>query len=127
VRLIADQLIGNARSSTPISGSASTIPGAAADELAPCRASLATCAAASGCKAGLQGATRTETVDGQAYPAGGDVVTKLDGAAVESAAELRSLIDARRPGDRIRLTVVRDGATRTVTVTLASRPDSAEQ
>lgn len=130
VRLIADQLIESGSVEHAYLGvGVETIPAAAADELGtvPGVALASVRSGSPAAKAGLQAATSTETVDGQEYLAGGDVVTKLDGAAVESAAELRSLIDARRPGETIRLTVVRDGATRTVTVTLASRPDSAEQ
>ncbi len=51
----------------------------------------------------------------------GDVITKADGAAVGSD-ELRAAIDAKQPGEKIALTYLREGATHTVTVTLASRP-----
>ncbi len=72
--------------------------------------------------AGLRAATGESTVDGQAYPTGGDVITAVDGNALSSAAELQSAIDAHRPGDTIALTVRRDGSTRTVHVQLATRP-----
>lgn len=130
VRLIADQLIESGSVEHAYLGvGVETIPAAVADELGtvPGVALASVRSGSPAAKAGLQAATSTETVDGQEYPVGGDVVTKLDGTAVESAAELRSLIDARRPGETIRLTAVRDGETRTVTVKLASRPDSAEQ
>jgi putative serine protease PepD len=54
----------------------------------------------------------------------GDVVTKIDGTSVGSADELRRLIDAKQPGDRIELTVRRDGDTKTLEVTLGSRPSA---
>jgi len=52
----------------------------------------------------------------------GDVVTELDGESVESADELRRLIDAKSPGDKAVLTVRRDGDTETLEVTLGTRP-----
>ncbi len=52
----------------------------------------------------------------------GDVVTAVDGKKVASAAALGSAIDAKKPGDRVTLTYVRGGATRTATVTLVTRP-----
>jgi S1-C subfamily serine protease len=73
-------------------------------------------------RAGLRAASGSRLVDGQSYPTGGDVITALDGEKVTSAAELQSAIDARRPGDTVSLTFVRDGDSRTVQVELASRP-----
>ncbi len=54
----------------------------------------------------------------------GDVVTEIDGEAVADADELRTLIDARQPGDSIELTIVRDGGEQTIEVELASRPSA---
>jgi S1-C subfamily serine protease len=72
--------------------------------------------------AGLRAATTTRTVDGEEVPTGGDVITKIDGTAVRSAADLRRLVDAKRPGDVITVTYVHAGVSRTASVTLASRP-----
>jgi len=55
---------------------------------------------------------------------GGDVVTRIDGEVVRSADALRSSIDARKPGETVELTVRRDGSTRTLKVTLGSRPSA---
>ncbi len=54
----------------------------------------------------------------------GDVVTKIDGKTVGSAEELRQLIDAQKPGAQVTLTVERDGDTKTLDVTLGSRPSA---
>jgi putative serine protease PepD len=75
-------------------------------------------------KAGLVAATGEKTVDGAPYPSGGDVVTAVNGTKVETEDDLQQAIDALTPGDKIDLTVVRDGTTRTVTVTLGTRPSS---
>jgi len=130
VRLIADQLIETGSVQHAYLGvGVDTVPAAVAEELdtVPGVAIASVRTGSPAAQAGLRAATGTKVVDGQEYPSGGDVITKLDGTAIESAAELRSLIDARSPGDTIRLTVVRGGKTRTVEVTLASRPDSLEQ
>lgn len=74
--------------------------------------------------AGLRAATGTTTVGGRQYSTGGDVITAVGGKAVADADELRAAIDARRPGDRLTLTIDRAGETKTVTVTLDARPES---
>jgi S1-C subfamily serine protease len=55
-------------------------------------------------------------------PKGGDVIVAVDGARVEESGDLADLISAKRPGERVRLRVVRDDDTRTVSVKLAERP-----
>jgi putative serine protease PepD len=52
----------------------------------------------------------------------GDVITKLDGTPIGSSDELQQAIDARKPGDQITLEVRRGSTTRTVHVTLGTRP-----
>jgi 2-alkenal reductase len=52
----------------------------------------------------------------------GDVVTKLNDQQIDQEHALQSLLLRFRPGDRVRLTIVRDTATQTVEVTLATRP-----
>lgn len=73
-------------------------------------------------KAGLQAATGTRTVDGLERPTGGDVIVEFAGRQVTSEAALQSAVDARRPGDTVRVTFLRDGERRTVEVTLTVRP-----
>jgi S1-C subfamily serine protease len=73
-------------------------------------------------EAGLQPATGTSLVDGQEVPTGGDVVVEFGGEQVASPAELQTAVDARQPGDKIAMTVLRDGSRRTIEVTLGVRP-----
>jgi putative serine protease PepD len=70
--------------------------------------------------AGLHGASGTQTVDGTPFNTGGDVVTAIDGTAVHSATQLVNLIQAKKPGDQISLSIARGGGTQTITVTLGS-------
>ncbi len=73
-------------------------------------------------KAGLSAGTGSQTIDGLPYTANGDVIVKVGGKTVATSDELRSAIDAKKPGDTVSLTVVRSGKQRTVEATLVSRP-----
>jgi S1-C subfamily serine protease len=73
-------------------------------------------------RAGLRAATASRVVDGETYPTGGDVITAIGGRAVTSSEELQSAIDAKRPGDTVSITYVRDGERHTVRVRLGARP-----
>jgi putative serine protease PepD len=50
----------------------------------------------------------------------GDVITAVDGKATPTAPSLRAVIDSDKPGDKITLTVKRNGRTLTVKATLGS-------
>ena len=51
----------------------------------------------------------------------GDVITAVDGASVKSAEQLRAIIAAHKPGDKLTLTYTRSGSSKTVDVTLGTR------
>jgi S1-C subfamily serine protease len=73
-------------------------------------------------EAGLRAATGTEIVDGQQQPTGGDVIVEFDGSPVTSGTALQSAVDARRPGETVSITILRNGDEQTLEVTLAVRP-----
>jgi putative serine protease PepD len=73
-------------------------------------------------QAGLKGATGQRTIDGQQYGTGGDVITAVDGKSVATAEDLQAAIGAKKPGDTVSITYVRDGQTHTVQVKLGTRP-----
>jgi S1-C subfamily serine protease len=73
-------------------------------------------------RAGLSAGDDTETVGGQEFTRDGDVVVAVDGDEVSSAEDLQAAIASHEPGDRITLTVVREGEEREVEVRLAERP-----
>jgi putative serine protease PepD len=115
VRAIVHQLIANGKVEhaylgirmTPIAGGVAVtqvLPGTPAAE------------------AGLMAATGTTDVDGQQQPSGGDVVVEFDGEKVTSAVALQSAVDAHRPGDKVVITIRRDGSLHTIEVTLGVRP-----
>ncbi len=64
--------------------------------------------------AGLKGVTLTR--DGGLIP--GDILTAVDGQPVDSTGRLGAILDQLKVGDRISLTVVRQGKSREVIVTL---------
>jgi putative serine protease PepD len=52
----------------------------------------------------------------------GDTIASLGGTKISSADDLRAAINARKPGDRVSVTYVRNSKRHTVSLTLASRP-----
>jgi S1-C subfamily serine protease len=73
-------------------------------------------------KAGLAGATRQVTVNGVTVPLGGDTIVALDGKSLTSSTQLADAVARHKPGDKLKLEVVRGGAKRTVEVTLGNAP-----
>ncbi|MFE5299558.1 S1C family serine protease [Streptomyces sp. NPDC056632] len=70
-----------------------------------------------------KGGASSVTPGGPADKAGirpGDVITKVDGQRVHSGEELIVKIRAHRPGDRLKLTLTRDGKEQTKTLTLGT-------
>jgi S1-C subfamily serine protease len=57
------------------------------------------------------------------YTLGGDIITALDGRPIRRDDDLSLAIATLSPGTRVALQVWRDGAPRTVTVTLGRRPE----
>jgi len=76
-------------------------------------------------RAGLRGGDENNTVviDGVPVPLGGDIITAIDGAPVKDFSDLISKLTANyRVGDRVTLTIIRDGRTQQVEVELGERP-----
>lgn len=57
----------------------------------------------------------------------GDIIVKVDGKAIKSPRELARTIGAMAPGASAELTVLRDGAERTITVKLGEMPGMEQQ
>ncbi len=53
---------------------------------------------------------------------GGDIITKADGKDIKTSEQLSQLVSGHKPGDKLKLEIVRKKETKTVTVTLAKRP-----
>jgi S1-C subfamily serine protease len=57
---------------------------------------------------------------------GGDIITKVDGKDIKSSDQLAQLIAAHKPGDKVKMELVRKKDTKTVTVTLGKRPPTLQ-
>ena len=73
-------------------------------------------------RAGLLAGTTDVVVGGESYPVGGDVIVGVDGAPVSAFEQLRDAIARKKPGDTIKLDIVRNGAKKSVSVRLAQAP-----
>jgi S1-C subfamily serine protease len=76
-------------------------------------------------QAGLEAGEETVTVEDQEILIGGDVITAVDGEAIEGMNQVAGAVSAKAPGDQLQLEVSRDGESRTVELTLAERPDQS--
>jgi len=76
-------------------------------------------------KAGVRGANESKTINGSVIPVGGDVVTAIDGQPINSFDDLLIYIAMQTsPGQKVNLTVLRDGETLEISVLLEKRPDT---
>jgi S1-C subfamily serine protease len=116
VRVITSQLVASGRARHAFLGVIMTaVPGGVAvTQVRPDTPAAA---------AGLRAATGAKTVDGEEVPTGGDVILAFAGTRVTSPSDLQAAVDARRPGDVVELTILRNGRERTIQITLAERPD----
>ncbi|MBN1246211.1 MAG: PDZ domain-containing protein [Anaerolineae bacterium] len=61
-------------------------------------------------------------MEGSELPVGGDVVTAINGEPINDDDDLLLRISQQEPGDRVTLTLLRDGEARQLDVTLEARP-----
>jgi serine protease Do len=76
-------------------------------------------------KAGLLGSNQQVTINGQAIPVGGDVITAIDGQSVKTMDDVIAyLTDHTDVGQKVTLTILRNGKEMSVEVTLQARPSA---
>jgi len=73
-------------------------------------------------KAGLRGSDRQVSFEGTLLGTGGDIIVAIDGVVVQDMDDLIIHLADRRVGQKVTLTILRDGAERTIEVTLEERP-----
>jgi putative serine protease PepD len=73
-------------------------------------------------QSGVKPATDEVTVQGESWPAGGDVIVKVDSEPIETVEQLSDLIASKKPGDKIEVEVVRGHSHKTLTVKLGRQP-----
>jgi S1-C subfamily serine protease len=79
-------------------------------------------------EAGLLGSDRAANVNGEQVRVGGDVIVAINGLAVQDFEDLVTYLARNTSArDRITLTLLRDGAERTIDVVLGRRPEESTQ
>ncbi|MFZ5863779.1 MAG: S1C family serine protease [Nitrospirota bacterium] len=73
-------------------------------------------------RAGIRGGADRVIVGNTRLVVGGDIIVEADGQAVASTEQLQRLLRAKKPGDTMRLTVVREGRRVNVAMALGERP-----
>jgi len=78
-------------------------------------------------EAGIKGGDTSATIEGASIKLGGDVITEVDGKKVSGMEAVINAVNAASPGEKMELTVDRDGKTKKVSVKLGVRPDSTDE
>jgi len=73
-------------------------------------------------QAGLQGSFKPLLINGTRVLVGGDVITAIDGTPIATFDDLQTFMQTAKPGQQVKLTILRDGKEQTLTVTLAAHP-----
>jgi S1-C subfamily serine protease len=73
-------------------------------------------------RAGIRGGSLSIVLQGDEYLLGGDVVTAINGQPVRNHQDYIARVNTLRPGQRVRVSVAREGQTRELTLTVAERP-----
>jgi S1-C subfamily serine protease len=76
-------------------------------------------------KAGLEGGDKKLRFQAGEYRTGGDVILEVEGHDVIRPDDLARFVAAKKPGEKVTLTVLHDGEKKQVVVTLGKRPDGA--
>jgi S1-C subfamily serine protease len=73
-------------------------------------------------RAGIRGGNLSVVIQGEEYLLGGDILTSLHGTAIRTHLDYVSKVRSLRPGQRVKITLLRDGQPRELTLTVAERP-----
>lgn len=72
-------------------------------------------------RAGLRGGNTPFDLGGQQIMIGGDIILAIDGQSIATIEDLGAFLASAQPGENVRLTILRRGTTRRVSVTLAAQ------
>jgi S1-C subfamily serine protease len=73
-------------------------------------------------RAGVRGGNLSVAVQGEEYLLGGDILTQINGTPIRSHQDYVARVKTLRVGQRVKITVVRDGTPRELVLTVAERP-----
>jgi S1-C subfamily serine protease len=72
--------------------------------------------------AGIRGGNLAVVVQGEEYLLGGDILTAIQGTPVRTHQDYVARVRTLKPGQRVKVTLVRDGQPRELTLTVGERP-----
>jgi putative serine protease PepD len=73
-------------------------------------------------RAGVRGGNLSVVVQGEEYLIGGDVLTTIDNTSIKTHQDYLAKVKTLKPGQRTRITILRDGQRRELSLTVAERP-----
>lgn len=73
-------------------------------------------------RAGIRGGNLSVVIQGEEYLLGGDILTSIQGTPIRSHLDYLTRVRTLRPGQRVKVTLLRDGQPRELTLTVAERP-----
>jgi S1-C subfamily serine protease len=73
-------------------------------------------------QAGMHGSFKPVLINGQRVLIGGDVITSIDGTSIANFDDLQAYLQNAKPGQQVKLTILRDGSEQTLSATLAEHP-----
>jgi S1-C subfamily serine protease len=73
-------------------------------------------------RAGVRGGNLSVVVQGEEYLLGGDILTAINGTPIRTHQDYIERVKSLRVGQRVRLTIAREGQTRELMLTVAERP-----
>jgi len=73
-------------------------------------------------RAGVRGGNLSVVVQGEEYLIGGDVLTSIDNTSIKTHQDYLAKVKTLKPGQRTRITILRDGQRRELSLTVAERP-----
>ena len=73
-------------------------------------------------RAGVRGGSLSVVVQGEEYLVGGDILTAIEGTPIRTHQDYLAKVKALKPGQRTRITILRDGQGRELSLTVGERP-----
>jgi serine protease Do len=73
-------------------------------------------------QAGVRGGSIAVVVQGEEYLLGGDIVTAIQGTPIRTHQDYVAKVRTLKPGQRVKISLVRDGQTREISLTVSERP-----
>jgi S1-C subfamily serine protease len=73
-------------------------------------------------EAGIRGGNLAVVVQGEEYLLGGDILTAIQGTPIQTHQDYVAKVRTLKPGQRVKVSLVRDGQPRELTLTVSERP-----